>query len=68
MKTYITTEQLLEKIPFHRVHLMRLVKSGKVPLPRKPGGGKLLWVQEEWDAWDADQAKSAKAEFTDAEV
>ena len=40
-------------IPYSRVHLARLVKSGNFPAPVKLSPNRIAWVLEEIEAWNA---------------
>ena len=63
MRKYITTEQLLERVPYTEVHIMRLVKAGKFPPPIKPGGHKKLWDDEKTTACLEEMQREAEAEI-----
>ena len=42
-------------ITYSPVHLWRLSRAGKFPMPIKPTGGRNAWVASEVDAWIAER-------------
>jgi predicted DNA-binding transcriptional regulator AlpA len=52
MKTYVTIDQVLKKLPMHRQQLWRLRKAGKFVPEIRPGGGKVLFALEDIREWE----------------
>ena len=42
-----------QRVSLKESRIKQLVKAGKFPLPSKPGGRKLCWLESEIEAWVA---------------
>lgn len=47
----IPIEEVLDRVPYTRVHIYRLAKRGQFPRPVPVGPQRVAWVEAEIDAW-----------------
>jgi len=40
-----------ERVQYHPVHVRRLVKAGKFPAPIRLGENRVVWAEDEVNAW-----------------
>jgi prophage regulatory protein len=58
-------------IPFTRIHIGRLIKSGDFPQPVRIGSGRngrIAWLEKEIDAWLAARVKARDAQPSEREL
>ena len=51
MIRFIRKKEAAERVGYHPVHIMRLVKVGKFPRPVRLGPGALAFVESEIEEW-----------------
>ena len=49
----VTMRELVERVPFSRVHIYRLIRDGKFPAPIKLGDRRVAFLENEVESWVA---------------
>ena len=53
----VTLDEVLDRIPYSKVHLYRLMEQGDFPKRVDVGPQRVAWVQGEIDAWIAEKLR-----------
>jgi prophage regulatory protein len=57
---FLRLPSVLERVPYSRPNLYRLVRLGKFPKPISLGGRAVAWIESEVDDWIAERVKAAR--------
>jgi prophage regulatory protein len=57
---FLRLPSVLERVPYSRPNLYRLVRLGKFPKPISLGGRAVAWIESEVNDWMAERVKAAR--------
>ncbi len=63
---FLSKREAARRVGFHPVHLMRLAKAGKFPIPVRIGEMKVAFIEDEVTAWQ--EAKIAERDAAAAKA